>query len=202
MKPLTQHRGRAIPLERANVDTDQIIPKQFLKRVERTGFGQFLFFDWRFAEDGSERPDFILNQPQYRHGTILLAGPNFGSGSSREHAPWALQDWGLAAVIAPSFADIFYNNCLKNGLLPIPLAEGDVSRLMDQAKGSEGLWLTIDVAARTVTTDSGEVFSFPLDDYARESLLQGLDDIGRTLVFAPEIDAYENRVKPRVNTLG
>jgi 3-isopropylmalate/(R)-2-methylmalate dehydratase small subunit len=113
-----------------------------------------------------------------------------------------LQDWGLAAVIAPSFADIFYNNCLKNGLLPIPLAEGDVSRLMDQAKGSEGLWLTIDVAARTVTTDSGEVFSFPLDDYAQESLLQGLDDIGRTLVFAPEIDAYENRVKPRVNTLG
>lgn len=201
MKPLVHHRGRTIPLNRPNIDTDQIIPKQFLKRVERTGFGQYLFFDWRFAENGQEKPEFVLNQPQFQDASILLAGPNFGCGSSREHAPWALQDWGITAIVSSAFADIFYNNCLKNGLLPIILPEEQVQALMAQAEQPQGLWLTIDVATRTVQTDNGERLGFPLDTYAQESLLEGLDDIGRSLRLAPDIQDYESRVAPRVNTL-
>src|SRR5579885_3126337 len=153
MEPFVRLMGLAAPLDRVNVDTDQIIPKQFLKRIERTGFGKFLFFDWRFREDGSDNPDFELNQPRYRGATILLARANFGCGSSREHAPWALQDYGFRAIIAPSYADIFYNNCFKNGLLPVRLAEAEVERLFAAAAAVEGYELTIDLERQWVVDD-------------------------------------------------
>ncbi len=202
MKALTVHRGTVAPLDRANVDTDQIIPKQFLKRVERTGFGQFLFYDWRFDENGAERPDFVLNQPQYRKASILVAGPNFGCGSSREHAPWALQDWGFQVVIAPSFADIFYNNCLKIGLLPIILPEATVNRILADAKGVSGLELAVNVKTRSVTFNDGTEASFPLDPYAQESLVGGLDEIGRSLRLEAEIVRFEGQEVTRINTRG
>lgn len=202
MKALTVHRGTVAPLDRANVDTDQIIPKQFLKRVERTGFGQFLFYDWRFDENGAERPDFVLNQPQYRKASILVAGPNFGCGSSREHAPWALQDWGFQVVIAPSFADIFYNNCLKIGLLPIILLEATVNRILADAKGVSGLELAVNVKTRSVTFNDGTEASFPLDPYAQESLVGGLDEIGRSLRLEAEIVRFEGQEVTRINTRG
>ncbi|HLK56679.1 MAG TPA: 3-isopropylmalate dehydratase small subunit [Chthonomonadaceae bacterium] len=184
--------GIAAPLDRVNVDTDQIIPKQFLKRIERTGFGQYLFFDWRYLSDG-ETPDpaFELNAPQLQGATILLAGKNFGCGSSREHAPWALQDYGFRAIIAPSYADIFYNNCFKNGLLPVILPEATVQTLLERAKATPGYQLTVDLQTQTVTDAHGFSASFEVDAFRRHCLLNGLDDIGLTLQNAGAIADYE-----------
>jgi 3-isopropylmalate/(R)-2-methylmalate dehydratase small subunit len=193
MLPFRIHTGVPAPLERPNVDTDQIIPKQFLKRIERTGFGQFLFYDWRFRADGSPDPSFVLNEPRYAGASILVAGRNFGCGSSREHAPWALLDYGFRAVVAPSFADIFMNNCTKNGILPVVLAEEDVAELSGRARTVEGYRLTIDLERRAVTDESGFNATFEIDDFRRQCLLEGLDDIALTLRREVEIRAYESR---------
>ena len=190
--PFSTHTGRVVPLDRINVDTDQIIPKLFLKRIERTGFGQFLFNDWRFLPDGSPNPEFILNQKQYEGATILMAGDNFGCGSSREHAPWALQDFGFRVIIAPSFADIFYNNCFKNGLLPIVLPESVVQRLLADAAGQGNTSLTIDIDAQTVTETDGTSHNFEVDSFRKEFIQKGLDEIGWTLQYEPDITTYEN----------
>ncbi|HEX7448425.1 MAG TPA: 3-isopropylmalate dehydratase small subunit [Pirellulales bacterium] len=191
MKPFTQHAGLVAAMDRANVDTDQIIPKQFLKRIERTGFGQFLFFDWRQLPDGSPDPQFELNRPEYRGATILLARRNFGCGSSREHAPWALEDFGFRAIIAPSFADIFYNNCFKNGLLPIRLDEAQVDDLFRRAAQHPGYRLTIDLPSQTIHDEHGLNLSFDVEPFRRHCLLNGLDDIGLTLAHEDKIAAYE-----------
>ena len=197
MEPFVTHTGVAAPLDRVNVDTDQIIPKQFLKRIERTGFGQFLFFDWRFLEDGQPNPDFVLNRPGYGGASILIAGRNFGSGSSREHAPWALLDYGFRCVIAPSFADIFYNNCFQNGILPVSLSEDTVARLMANAAGRPGYRITVDLDAQRVSDEDEDVAeSFEIDSFRRHSLLNGLDDIGLTLQHEAAIAAYEAQRYP------
>jgi 3-isopropylmalate/(R)-2-methylmalate dehydratase small subunit len=191
MKPFRAHTGRVAPLDRANVDTDQIIPKQFLKRIERTGFGEFLFYDWRFKADGKLVGTFVLNEPRYRGASILVAGRNFGCGSSREHAPWALSDYGFRVIIAPSFADIFANNCMKNGLLPVTLTEDDVATIIEQASSSETYELTVDLESRTVTDGRGFSATFAIDDFQRHCLLAGLDDIGLTLLHESDITLYE-----------
>lgn len=191
MKPFTTHTGRVVAMDRANVDTDQIIPKQFLKRIERTGFGQFLFFDWRQLPDGSPDPGFELNRPENQGATVLLARRNFGCGSSREHAPWALEDFGFRAIIAPSFADIFYNNCFKNGLLPVRLAEEKVDELFRRAARHARYSLTIDLDSRTLRDEHGLEYGFEVDDFRRHCLLNGLDDIGLTLAHEDKIAAYE-----------
>lgn len=193
MEPFVCHRGRVAPLDRPDVDTDQIVPKQFLKRIERTGFGQFLFFDWRFDEQGRERPDFVLNLPRYRGATILLARRNFGCGSSREHAPWALLDYGFRAVVAPSFADIFKNNCYKNGLLPVELPEPVIDALFARVATREGYTLTIDLERCQVRDDDGFMATFPVEPFRRHCLLHGLDDIALTLQHEAAIAAYEAR---------
>jgi 3-isopropylmalate/(R)-2-methylmalate dehydratase small subunit len=184
MLPFRTHTGVAAPLDRPNVDTDQIIPKQFLKRVERTGFGEFLFYDWRYTPDGAPDPSFVLNEPRYAGASVLVAGRNFGCGSSREHAPWALEDYGFRAVVAPSFADIFSSNCMKIGLLPVALADADVRAI---AAAGE---CTIDLAEQRVTWPGGEA-SFDIDPDTKHRLLNGLDDIALTLQQADAIDAYE-----------
>jgi len=191
MKPFRIHTGIVVPLDRANVDTDQIIPKQFLKRIERTGFGEFLFYDWRFKPAGEVDESFVLNEPRYRDASILVTGKNFGCGSSREHAPWALADFGFRAIIAPSFADIFANNCMKNGLLPVTLPEPQVAAIIAQAHSKESYTLTVDLEARTVTDSSGLTASFNIDDFQRHCLMEGLDDIGLTLLHESDIAAYE-----------
>ena len=191
MKPFVKHQGVVAAMDRANVDTDQIIPKQFLKRIERTGFGQFLFQDWRRLEDGSDNPQFELNQPRYRTATILLARRNFGCGSSREHAPWALEDYGFRAIIAPSFADIFYNNCFKNGLLPVRLDDAQVDELFKRCTAREGYQLTVDLEKCVITDDAGLSIPFEVEPSRRHSLLNGLDDIGLTLAHEDKISAYE-----------
>jgi 3-isopropylmalate/(R)-2-methylmalate dehydratase small subunit len=188
MKPVTVITGSMAPLPRANVDTDQIMPKEFLKRVERTGYGEFVFDDWRRDED-----DFVLERPEYQNAKVLVTGPNFGSGSSREHAPWGLQDWGFEAVIAPSFADIFFNNCTKVGLVPIVLSEKEVQWLIELADADPDATITIDVAARTVTHGNEFEATFPLDDFTQYRLLNGLDDIGITLQHGDAIDDFERR---------
>ena len=194
MQPFTQLTGIVAPLDRVNVDTDQIIPKQFLKRVERTGFGQFLFFDWRFHEDGSPNPDFVLNRPGYAGASVLVAGRNFGSGSSREHAPWALLDYGFRCVIAPSFADIFYSNCFQNGILPVTLPEEAVARLIANAQEHPGYDVAVDLDARRIRDSTGGVDeSFQIDPFRRHSLMNGLDEIGLSLQHADAITAYESR---------
>src|SRR5438105_1520879 len=196
MNPFRIHTGIVAPLDRANVDTDQIIPKQFLKRIERTGFGEFLFYDWRHTTDGSLDTSFVLNAPRYRKASILVAGRNFGCGSSREHAPWALGDYGFRAIIAPSFADIFTSNCVKNGLLPIVLPEADVERLFHDAATFPGFKLTIDLERQTVATADGDtVFRFDVDAFRKHCLLNGLDDIALTLTHADEIRAFEAKRK-------
>lgn len=204
MRAFTQHKGIAAPMDRSNVDTDMIIPKQFLKSIKRTGFGPNLFDELRYLDEGkpdqdcSKRPlnpDFVLNQDRYKNASVLLARANFGCGSSREHAPWALDDFGFRAVIAPSFADIFYNNCFKNGLLPIVLEEEVVDRLFRETEETEGYELTVDLEAKTVTTPSGESFGFEVDDFRRHCLLNGLDDIGVTLEDADAIREYESSRK-------
>lgn len=190
MKPLKQHKGLVACLDRSNVDTDQIIPKQFLKRIERSGFGQFLFYDWRFDAEGKPRPDFELNQPQYSGATILLTRENFGCGSSREHAPWAIADYGFRVVIASSFADIFYNNCFKNGILPISLPTEMVVKLLEKASNG-GYQLVVDLEKEELRDDYGVVASFEVDGYRRDMLMQGLDDIATTLYYEDAIAAYE-----------
>jgi 3-isopropylmalate/(R)-2-methylmalate dehydratase small subunit len=191
MRPFTTHTGLVLPMDRSNVDTDQIIPKQFLKRIERTGFGKFLFFDWRYHDDGSDNAAFELNKPEYRGASVLLARRNFGSGSSREHAPWALEDYGFRAIVAPSFADIFYNNCFKNGLLPIRLDEAAVEELFQRAAAHPGYKLTVDLEKREIRDEYGLHFPFEVDDFRRHCLLNGLDDIAMTLERADKIAAYE-----------
>ncbi len=202
MKAFTRHRGLVAPLDRANVDTDQIIPKQFLKSIARTGFGPNLFDDWRYLDEGqpgqdcSQRPlnpDFVLNQARYAGASILLARQNFGCGSSREHAPWALDDYGFRAVIATSFADIFFNNCFKNGLLPIVLKEDDVDELFREVEENEGFELDIDLEAGCIHCPDGRTLSFTVDAFRRNCLLHGLDDIGVTLQEADRIRAFEER---------
>ncbi|MEW5942820.1 MAG: 3-isopropylmalate dehydratase small subunit [Pseudomonadota bacterium] len=204
MEKFTRLNGLVAPLDRANVDTDAIIPKQFLKSIKRSGFGPNLFDEWRYLDHGepgqdcSKRPlnpDFVLNQPRYRGAQILLARENFGCGSSREHAPWALEDYGFRAIIAPSFADIFYNNCFKNGILPIVLPAEIVDRLFRETFATEGYRLTVDLGAQTVTTPAGESSRFEVDEFRKYCLLNGLDDIGLTLQHADEIKAYEQRRK-------
>jgi 3-isopropylmalate/(R)-2-methylmalate dehydratase small subunit len=190
MKPFTVHRGRVAPLDRINVDTDQIIPKQFLKRVERTGFGQFLFYDWRFSTEGKKNAGFILDEPRYSGASILVAGKNFGCGSSREHAVWALADFGFRAVISSSFADIFANNSAKNGFLAVRLSEDEVAEVMRRA-GTEDYQLTIDLEHCEVRDDQSFRAQFPIDEFVRHCLLNGLDDIGLTLQHESEIAAYE-----------
>jgi len=185
--------GFVVPLDRANIDTDQIIPKQFLKRVERTGFGQFAFYDWRFSPDGTPNPDFILNQPQYKQASILVASKNFGCGSSREHAPWALADYGFKAMIAPSFADIFYNNCFQNGILPVVLKADEVQTLFQGLAGQDGYRLTVDLAAQRVTTPGGASYRFDVDPFRKDCLYRGLDSIGLTLEHADKITEYEQK---------
>jgi len=192
MNPFKNHTGLVAPLDRPNVDTDQIIPKQFLKRVERTGFGEFLFYNWRFRPDGQLDPSFPLNDPRYQGASILIAGRNFGCGSSREHAPWSLADYGFRAIIAPSFADIFANNCLKNGLLPVTLGDAAVTELMQRSKQIENYQATVDLEAKTVSDAHGFSQSFEIDDFQRYCLLEGLDDIGLTLAHADDIAAYES----------
>lgn len=191
MIPFVKHTGLVATLDRVHVDTDQIIPKQFLKRIERTGFGQFLFFDWRFNEDGSPKENFELNQPRFQGASILVGRINFGCGSSREHAPWALQDYGFRTIIAPSFADIFYNNCLQNGLLPVRLTEEEVESIFQQAKAQGDYRLTIDLENQTVSDDQGLNFKFEIDSFRRKCLLKGLDNIGLTLQNEERIRAYE-----------
>jgi len=191
MKAFTTLTGLVAPMDRANVDTDQIIPKQFLKRIERTGFGEFLFWDWRRTADGRDDPNFELNKPEFKGATILLARRNFGCGSSREHAPWALEDYGFRSVIAPSFADIFYNNCFKNGMLPIRLSEEQVEGLFQRAAAHTGYKLTVDLNTQTVTDEYGLNIKFEVDPFRRHCLLNGLDDIGLTLEHEAKISAYE-----------
>jgi 3-isopropylmalate/(R)-2-methylmalate dehydratase small subunit len=192
MERFIVHTGGVAALDRANVDTDQIIPKQFLKRIERTGFGPSLFFDWRYRPDGSPDPTFELNRPAARGATILVAGENFGCGSSREHAPWALADYGFRAIIAPSFADIFHGNCCQNGLLPVTLSEQAVRELFRRhAAATEGYVLTVDLMTTLVRDAQGFEATFAIAPYRREMLLQGLDEIGRTLQHEPAIAAFE-----------
>ncbi|XOZ34259.1 3-isopropylmalate dehydratase small subunit [Halomonadaceae bacterium KBTZ08] len=202
MKSFTKHTGVVAPLDRSNVDTDMIIPKQFLKSIKRTGFGPNLFDELRYLDEGqpgkdnSQRPlnpDFVLNQTRYQGASVLLTRANFGCGSSREHAPWALEDFGFRAIIAPSFADIFYNNCFKNGLLPVVLKEEEVDALFQAVEANEGYALTVDLESQTVSTPDGTTYSFEVDEFRRHCLLNGLDDIGVTLEDAHAIRAYEQR---------
>jgi 3-isopropylmalate/(R)-2-methylmalate dehydratase small subunit len=195
MKPFVKETGVAVPLNRSNVDTDQIVPKQFLKRIERTGYGPFLFFDWRFNPDGTEKPDFVLNREPYRQGRVLIAGRNFGSGSSREHAVWALDNFGFRAVIAPSYADIFRSNSGKGGLLTVELPEDAVQTLVSRAEEEPGIRVTVDLMAQTVTM--GDLnYSFEIDPFLKHCLLEGLDDVGLSLKNEAEISTFE-ATRPR-----
>lgn len=190
MEPIKQHTGLVYPLNRTNVDTDAIIPKQFLKSIERTGFGKNLFHNWRFDDEGNERADFSLNDPKYKNASVLLAGENFGIGSSREHAPWSLLDYGFKAVISPSFADIFYNNSLKNGLLAIEVEKDQVDEWMKRAEEGE-LTLSIDLEAKTISDDSGTTLDFDIPEYNRQNMLNGWDEIDLTLQLEDKITQYE-----------
>src|SRR5438874_3464051 len=195
MQPFTTLSGVAAPLPMVNVDTDMIIPKQFLKTIKRTGLGSALFFEMRTRPDGSENPDFVLNKPAYKNAKLLIAGANFGCGSSREHAPWALLDFGIRCIIAPSFADIFYNNCFKNGILPIALPKEIVDELMEDAKKGANAVMTIDLATQTITRPDGEKVHFEVDAFRKHCLLNGLDDIGLTEQKSAEIGAYEEKAR-------
>ena len=192
MQAFTRLDAKIAPLPLANIDTDQIIPKQFLKTVEREGLGRGLFYDFRFDEDGKEKNDFVLNRPEYKGAGVLVTGDNFGCGSSREHAPWALMDFGVRCVISTSFADIFFNNCFQNGLLPVVLKPEEVQDLMEEAKGGNHM-VTVDLAAQTVVSPSGKTFSFQIDPSRKDKMLNGLDAIGETLQAAPSIDVFEGK---------
>ena len=193
MKPYTNHCSIAALMDRSNVDTDQIIPKQFLKKVERSGFGVHLFDDWRFNADGSENTEFELNKSAFKGAKILVTGDNFGCGSSREHAPWAIEDFGINTIISTSFADIFYNNCFKNGILPIVVSREVLDGLMQEIRAEEGVSFTIDLPAQTITTGAGTVVKFDIDEFRKQNLLLGLDDIGLTLKNVDKIDTFEVR---------
>ena len=193
MEPFVKIKGLVATLDRVNVDTDQIIPKQFLKRIERTGYGQFLFYDWRLNEDGSPNPDFELNAPQFKGASILLTRDNFGCGSSREHAPWALLDYGFRSILAPSFADIFYNNCFKNGMLPVRLPQDQISELFEWVGANSGAQLTVDLESQTLSGDSME-YPFEVDPFRRNCLLKGLNDIDLTLQYEEQIREYESKI--------
>ncbi|KFI30495.1 3-isopropylmalate dehydratase small subunit [Haematobacter massiliensis] len=195
MDRFTTLTGVAAPMPLVNIDTDMIIPKQFLKTIKRTGLGKNLFDEMRYESDGTEKPDFVLNQPAYRNAEIIVAGDNFGCGSSREHAPWALLDFGIRCVVSTSFADIFYNNCFKNGILPITLPQEQVDRLMEDARRGSNARITVDLEAQTVSASEGEVFHFEIDPFRKHCLLNGLDDIGLTLENAGDIDAYEAKTR-------
>lgn len=193
MEPFTTHTGLVLPLDRVNVNTDEITPARFLKTIRRTGFAQALFANWRYNSDGTPNPDFVLNLPRYQGASILLTGDNFGCGSSREHAPWAIREYGFRCIIAPSFADIFYNNCFNNGILPLTLEPGEVDTLFNEVQATEGYRLKVDLPSQTVTRPSGECFHFTIDSFKKEALLKGLDNIGWTLQHADEIAQYEER---------
>lgn len=195
MEPLVKVKGIVAPLDRVNVDTDAIIPKQFLKRIERSGFGQFLFYEFRFDEQGNPIKDFVLNQDKYKGTNILLSRANFGCGSSREHAPWALADFGFRVIIASSFADIFHNNCFNNGILPVKLTVEQVDELFKRAESIEGYQLEVDLEAKKVRDNQGLEYSFEVEDFARHKLLNGLDEIGLTLLHKDKIDAFEKQHK-------
>ena len=197
MQPISKHTGLAMPLDRVNVDTDQMVPKQFLKALTRKGFGRNLFYDWRYLPGEAPNPEFVLNFPRYRGASVLLARANFGCGSSREHAPWALLDYGFRVLIAPSFADIFYNNCFKNGILPITLPDAQMDELFRRAEANVGYKLTADLPSQTVTDEQGLKFHFDMDDFRKTVLLEGLDDIGMSLKHEPDITAYEQRHRPQ-----
>lgn len=201
MKPYVKHTSIAALLNRSNVDTDQIIPKQFLKKVERSGFGIHLFHDWRYLPDGRPNPDFELNKPAFQGAKILVTGDNFGCGSSREHAPWAIADYGFNTIIATSFADIFFNNCFKNGILPITVSRSDLDALIAEINGQEGARFSVDPEEQTVQTESGRVIRFTIDDFRKKNLLKGLDEIGLTLEFERQIAAYEAGQKTRLRWL-
>ena len=192
MDAFTNHTGKVVPYDMPNVDTDQIIPARFLKKIDRVGFGELLFYELRYEEDGSPKPGFILNQPQYAGGTILVSGPQFGIGSSREHAPWAIQQYGFRVVIAPSFGDIFRNNCYQNGLLPVMLAAAEVDTIIARAQEVQGYELTVDLETQQVTDSLGLAASFDIDPFRKENLVQGLDDIGLTMQHETAIDAFES----------
>ena len=192
MKPINIVKSKYVPLDRKNVDTDQIISKEFLKRIERTGFGQFLFHHWRFDQDGNPIKDFVLNKPEYAGAEILIAEDNFGCGSSREHAPWAILDYGFRVVIAPSFADIFHNNCFKNGILPIRLTEGECDTLIKQGTRA-AQEIEVNLEEQTVTTANGEVYRFDIDQYYKKMLLNGWDEISLTFQYDDYIKAYEEK---------
>lgn len=194
MEPITIYKGKAAVLNRANIDTDQIIPKQFLKRIERTGFGQFLFYNWRFNEDGTEREDFELNRPEAKGSSILIAGDNFGCGSSREHAPWSLLDFGFKIVISSSFADIFHQNCLKNGILPIKLSEAQLAQLIKDAQTAESYNLEVDLPNQIVRSEQGFSATFDIHPYWKEMLVNGWDEISITLKYDSHISGYEKKI--------
>ncbi len=196
MEPFKSHTGIVAPLDRVNIDTDAIIPKQFLRKIERTGFGKHLFHEWRFLdyEGTKENPDFILNKSEYRKSTVLLTRDNFGCGSSREHAPWALEDYGFRVIVAPSFADIFYNNCIKNGILLIQLKSDEVETLFKETLSKPGALMSADLASQTLTSPSGKKFSFAISEFDKYCMLNGLDQIGWTLQFDKDIVEYENRI--------
>jgi 3-isopropylmalate/(R)-2-methylmalate dehydratase small subunit len=202
MQPFRKHTGLVVPLDKVNVDTDQIIPKQFLKRIERTGFGEFLFYDWRFTADGKKIGEFILHQPRYAGASVLVAGKNFACGSSREHAVWALADYGFRVILASSFADIFANNSLKNGLLTVRLPEEQVAEISRRALEIPDYQLTVDLESLRIQDAHGFAASFAMDDFSRHCLLNGLDDIGLTLQHEPEISAYESRhpIRPEMKS--
>ena len=195
MEKFIKHEGIVAPLDRVNVDTDQIIPKQFLKRIERTGFGKFAFYDWRYLEDGVPNPDFILNHPKYIGASILVAGPNFGSGSSREHAPWALYEYGFKVIISTSFADIFRNNCMQNGLITVQLSSNKIDTLMTNSIKLEKYKLTVDLENQKVTDEYGFEEPFDFDQFRKDSILKGLDDIGITLQFEDDIEKFETNLQ-------
>jgi 3-isopropylmalate/(R)-2-methylmalate dehydratase small subunit len=199
MQAFVQHTGLVAALNRVNVDTDQMIPKQFLKALTRQGFGRVLFYDWRYLPGEKPNPDFELNAPRYKGASILLAGANFGCGSSREHAPWGILDYGFISIIAPSYADIFYNNCFKNGILPVTLSQGQVDELFKRTENNVGYKLTVDLPTQTVSDSTGLKYSFDVDPFRKDCLLRGLDDIGLTLQHEPDITAFERRVNPHVS---
>jgi 3-isopropylmalate/(R)-2-methylmalate dehydratase small subunit len=193
MKPFTKHTGLVAPIDRVNVDTDQMVPKQFLKLLTREGYGRILFYDWRYLPGEKPNPDFVLNKPRYKGASILIARANFGCGSSREHAPWAIHDYGFRAILAPSYADIFYNNCFKNGILPVTLPDAQIDEIFKRTEANEGYRVTVDLEQQIVTDDKGLSYSFVVDPFRRECLLKGLDDIGLSLVHESEISAFEKK---------
>jgi 3-isopropylmalate/(R)-2-methylmalate dehydratase small subunit len=196
MQPFSTHTGMVLPLDRVNVDTDQMVPKQFLKAQTRQGFGRVLFYDWRYLPGEKPNPEFILNWPRYKGASVMLARANFGCGSSREHAPWAVADYGFRVLIAPSYADIFYNNCFKNGILPVTLPEAQIDELFKRAEAQEGYSLTADLPNQTVSDAAGLKYKFEIDPFRKHVLLEGLDDIGLTLKYAANIDAFEKARHP------